>query len=91
MVYGSFIPMAFKLKVSAFIVIFVELAFGRLYAIDRNLNINEMKYLPPVVQHLEVPEVPPEYEDDDKPSKYLVKIYKLNKSMYLGISIKVKR
>ena len=61
--------MSFTIKVSAFIFICVELALGRLYAIDRNLNINEMSYLPPVVQHLEVPEVPPEYEDDDKPSK----------------------
>lgn len=77
--YGSFIHMEFSIKVTAFIFILVELALGRLDAIDRNLNLNEMKYLPPVVQHLEIPEVPPEYEDDDKPSKYLVEIYKLTK------------
>ena len=77
--YGSFIHMELSIKVTAFIFILVELALGRLDAIDRNLNLNEMNYLPPVVQHLEIPEVPPEYEDDDKPSKYLVEIYKLTK------------
>ena len=79
MVYGPFIHVAFSIKVSAFIFILVELALGRLYAIDRNSSKNEMNYLPPVVQHLEIPEVPPEYEDDDKPSKYSDEIFKLTK------------
>ena len=37
---------------------------------NRKLNIDAIKYLPPIVQRLEIPEVPIEYEDDDKPSKY---------------------
>ena len=65
----SFIQMKFTIRVPVFIFIIAELTVGKLYAIDRNLGIKEIKYLAPVVQHLEIPEVPPEYEDDDKPSK----------------------
>ena len=69
MLHGSFLHTSLTIRVSAFIFIFVEVALGRLYAIDRNLSLDEIKLLPPVIQHLEVPEVPPDYEDDDKPSK----------------------
>ena len=69
MVYGSLIHMTCTIRVSAFVIILIELAFARLYAINGNVDINDIKYLPPVVQHLEIPEVPPDYEDDDKPSK----------------------
>ena len=69
MLHGSFIHTSVTIRVSAFIFIFVEVALGRIYKIDHNLSLDKIKVLPPVVQHLEIPEVPPEYEDDDKPSK----------------------
>ena len=60
------------MKFEALVLIFFELALGRLYAIkERRLDMNNVRKLEPVIQYLEVPEVPPEYEDDDKPSKYL--------------------
>ena len=60
------------MKFESLILIFFELALGRLYAIkERRLDMNNVRKLEPVIQYLEVPEVPPEYEDDDKPSKYL--------------------
>ena len=77
MLHGSFIHTSVTIRVSAFIFILVEVALGRLYAIDQNLSLDQFKLLPPVVQHLEIPEVPPEYEDDDKPSKFLDTFIKL--------------
>ena len=60
------------MRFEALVLIFFELALGRLYAIkERRLDMNNVRKLEPVIQYLEVPEVPPEYEDDDKPSKYL--------------------
>ena len=65
------------MRFEALVLIFFELALGRLYAIkERRLDMNNVRKLEPVIQYLEVPEVPPEYEDDDKPSKYLNHIYK---------------
>ena len=84
MLHGSFIHTSVTIRVSAFIFIFVEVALGRLYAIDQNLSLDQMKLLPPVIQHLEIPEVPPEYEDDDKPSKFqdtLIKVLPLFKAI----------
>ena len=69
MLYGLFVHMTSAIRVSVFIFILVELALGRLYMNNRKLNFDTIKYLPPIVQHLEIPEVPIEYEDDDKPSK----------------------
>lgn len=65
------------MRFEALVLIFFELALGRLYAIkERRLDMNNVRKLEPVIQYLEVPEVPPEYEDDDKPSKYLNHINK---------------
>ena len=73
MLYDLFVHKTSTIRVTSLIVILVELAVGRLYPKNnRKLNIDAIKYLPPIVQQLEpgIPEVPMEYEDDDKPSKW---------------------
>ena len=73
-----FVHKTSTIRVTSLIVILVELAVGKLYPkSNRKLNIDAVKYLPPIVQQLEVPEVPVEYEDDDKPSKLTIQ-FELN-------------
>ena len=68
-----FVHKTSTIRVTSLIVILVELAVGKLYPkSNRKLNIDAVKYLPPIVQQLEIPEVPVEYEDDDKPSKLTI-------------------
>ena len=75
MLYDLFVHKTSTIRVTSLIVILVELAVGRLYPKNnRKLNIDAIKYLPSIVQQLEVPEVPVEYEDDDKPSKWIINI-----------------
>ena len=73
-----FVHKTSTIRVTSLIVILVELTVGKLYPkSNRKLNIDAVKYLPPIVQQLEVPEVPVEYEDDDKPSKLRIQ-FELN-------------
>ena len=92
--YSLLVHMTFTIRVSVvFMFILVELALGRVYTNHRKLKydtlveteIETIKYLPPIVQHLEAPEVPLEYEDDDKPSKLRLKYYYVTSAVNIRI------